>query len=46
MNKITSKMFKKGNPKNYNEKFNFWEREKPKIQSDFLCRPFLFNLMN
>lgn len=35
----------KGKPLDYTKKYKFWEREKPKIQSDFLCRPYIFGLL-
>jgi len=45
MNKLSKSFFEKGNPQDYTKKSSFWEREEPKIQSDFLCRPYIFNLI-
>lgn len=34
-----------GTSKDYTEKNKFWKRVKQTIQSDFLCRPYIFNLL-
>lgn len=35
----------KGTPKDYTNKSNFWDRTEKKIQSDFLCRPYVLDLL-
>lgn len=35
----------KGRAIDYSKKASFWERVKPKIQSDFLCRPYIFKIL-
>lgn len=39
------KMNNKGQPKDYSNKSSFWERTQHKIQSDFLCRPYVLDLI-
>lgn len=35
----------KGKPEDYTEKSHFWDRVEKKIQSDFLCRPYVLDLI-
>ncbi|MFB6246498.1 MAG: class I SAM-dependent methyltransferase [Candidatus Pacearchaeota archaeon] len=36
---------RKGNPEDYTQKSDFWDRTEKKIQSDFLCRPYVLDLL-
>ncbi|MCX6702699.1 MAG: class I SAM-dependent methyltransferase, partial [Candidatus Wolfebacteria bacterium] len=43
--KVPEIKIEQGTPEDYNRRAEFWERTEKKIQSDFLCRPYVYELL-